>query len=97
MSKKRRGSDGPLAKTFNIEARDHLSSEIAILFYSAGFPFDVARNPYFISAFTYAANSSISSCLPPSYNSIRTTMLQREKSNILKLLQLIKDTWPKNV
>lgn len=94
MSKKRRGSDGPLEKAFNNEARDHLSSEIARLFYSAGLPFNVARNPYFISAFTYAANSSISSYLPPSYNSIRTTMLQREKANILKLLQPIKDTWP---
>jgi hypothetical protein len=94
MSKKRRGSDRTLEKAFNNEARDHLSSEIVRLFYSVGLPFNVARNPYFISAFTYAANSSISSYLPPSYNSIRTTMLQREKANILKLLQPIKDTWP---
>lgn len=94
MSKKRRGSDVPLAKAFNNEARDHLSSEIARLFYSAGLPFNVAKNPYFISAFTNAANSFISGYLPPSYNSIRTTMLQREKANILKLLQTIKDTWP---
>lgn len=94
MSKKRRQSDGPLAKAFNNEARDHLSSEIARLFYSAGLPFNVARNPYFINAFTYAANISISGYLPPSYNSIRTAMLQREKANILKLLKPIKDTWP---
>ncbi|XP_050890118.1 uncharacterized protein LOC127095479 [Lathyrus oleraceus] len=98
MSKKRRESDGPLAKAFNNETRDHLSSEIARLFYSASLSFNIVRNPYFISAFTYAANSSISGYLPPSYNFISITMLQREKANILKLLQPIKDTWPeKNV
>ncbi|XP_058750554.1 uncharacterized protein LOC131623560 [Vicia villosa] len=93
-NKKKRGSDGPLSKAFNNEARDHLSSEIARLFYSAGMSFNVARNPYFISAFTYAANTYISGYIPPSYNAIRTSMLQREKANILKLLQPIKYTWP---
>lgn len=93
-NKRRRGTEGPLAKAFNNEARDHLSSEIARLFYSAGLPFNVARNPYFVSAFTYAANTSISGYLSPGYNAIRTTMLQKEKNNILKLLQPIKDTWP---
>jgi len=95
-SKRKRGSDGPLDKAFNNAARDHLSSEIARLFYSAGLPFNVARNPYFISAFSYAASTSISGFLPPGYNSIRTTMLQREKANVLKLLQPIKDKWPEN-
>lgn len=46
MNEKRRGHDGPLAKAFNDEARDHVSSEIARLFCSAGLPFNVARNPY---------------------------------------------------
>ncbi|PNX78363.1 hypothetical protein L195_g034341 [Trifolium pratense] len=92
-NKRRRGDDGPLSKAFNNEARDHLSAQIARLFYSSGLPFNVARNPYFISAFSYAANTNISGYIPPSYNAIRTTMLQREKSNIMKLLQPIKDTW----
>ncbi|GAU32553.1 hypothetical protein TSUD_218110 [Trifolium subterraneum] len=92
-NKRRRGDDGPLSKAFNNEARDHLSAQIARLFYAAGLPFNVARNPYFISAFSYAANTNISGYIPPSYNAIRTTMLQREKSNIMKLLQPIKDTW----
>jgi hypothetical protein len=87
-SKRRRGSDGPIAKAFNNEARDHLSAEIARLFYTAGLPFNVAKNPHFIKAFTYAANTSISGYVPPNYNSIRTTMLPRER-----LLQPIKDTW----
>ncbi|GAU28989.1 hypothetical protein TSUD_391900 [Trifolium subterraneum] len=92
-NKRRRGTDGPLSMAFSNEARDHLSAQIARLFYSAGLPFNVARNPYFISAFTYAADTNISAYIPPSYNALRTTMLQREKSNIMKLLQPIKDTW----
>ncbi|GAU49563.1 hypothetical protein TSUD_191890 [Trifolium subterraneum] len=92
-NKRRRGDDGPLSKAYNNEAREHLSAQIARLFYAAGLPFNVARNPYFISAFSYAANTNISGYIPPSYDAIRTTMLQREKSNIMKLLQPIKDTW----
>ncbi|KAJ1381854.1 Zinc finger, BED-type [Sesbania bispinosa] len=90
---KRRRAETPIGRAFNNEARDHLSCEIARLFYSAGLPFNLARNPYFISAFSYAANNPISGFLPPSYNAIRTTLLQREKAHILKLLQPIKDTW----
>lgn len=59
-NKKIRGSDEPLLKAFNNEAKDHLSCEIARLFYFAGLPFNVARNPYFTSAFSYAANTTIS-------------------------------------
>ncbi|XP_027342768.1 uncharacterized protein LOC113855350 [Abrus precatorius] len=93
-SKRRRAIESPLGRAFNNEARDHLSCEIARMFYSAGLPFNITRNPHFISAFTYAANTSISGFLPPSYNAIRTSMLQREKAHILRLLQPIKDTWP---
>jgi hypothetical protein len=92
-NKRRRGTDGPVSKAFNNEARDHLSAQIARLFYAAGLPFNVARNPYFFSAFSYAANTSISGYIPPSYNALRTSLLQREKANIMKLLQPIKETW----
>lgn len=58
-----RDTEGPLAKAFNNVARDHLSSEIAKLFYSASLSFNVVRNPYFVGAFTYVANTSISGYL----------------------------------
>ncbi|WJX88662.1 hypothetical protein P8452_70726 [Trifolium repens] len=35
-NKRRRGTDGPVSKAFNNEARDHLSAQIARLFYAAG-------------------------------------------------------------
>ncbi|GAU10528.1 hypothetical protein TSUD_419450, partial [Trifolium subterraneum] len=38
-------------------------------------------------------NTSISGYVPPNYNFIRKTMLQREKNNVEKLLQPIKGTW----
>lgn len=94
-SKKRRGMRGALEKTFNNEeARDHLTGEIARFIYSAGLPFNVVRNPHFISALSYAANTSFSDFLPPSCNAIRTTCMEREKADILKMLQIFKSTWP---
>ncbi|XP_027337443.1 uncharacterized protein LOC113851164 [Abrus precatorius] len=92
-SKRRRG--GPLERVFNNTARDHLTCEIARMFYSAGLSFNIARNPYFVSSYTFAANTQILGFLPPGYNAIRTSLLQKENANIVKLLQPIKDTWPK--
>ena len=51
-----------IEKSYNNEACQHLHKEIARLFFSVGLPFHIARNPYSISAFTYAANTHISSC-----------------------------------
>ena len=84
-SKKRRisgsstGSDTALEKAFNIGAREQLHSEIARMFYSAGLPFHLARNPYYASSYTFAANHNISGYLPPGYNLLRTTLLKKEK------------------
>ena len=104
-AKRRRSSDasgsgtmsgGAIGKAFNIKERDHLMVEIARMFYSAGLPFHLARNPYFVSAFSYAATHNIPSFVPPGYNLLRTTLLQREKANINNLLQPIKSTWEQN-
>eukprot|EP00268_Persea_americana_P064083 TRINITY_DN8394_c0_g1_i1.p1 TRINITY_DN8394_c0_g1~~TRINITY_DN8394_c0_g1_i1.p1 ORF type:complete len:495 (-),score=69.08 TRINITY_DN8394_c0_g1_i1:901-2232(-) len=96
-SKKRKasgsGSSNPIEKAFNIGARDQLHAEIARMFYSAGLPFQLARNPHFVNAFTFAANSPLTSYVPPGYNMLRTSLLQREKANIERLLQPIKGTW----
>lgn len=61
-------SRGTLARAFNVGAREELNHLIARMFYSAGLPFNLARNPYFRSAFTYAANHNIVGYLPPGYN-----------------------------
>ncbi|GFY81043.1 hypothetical protein Acr_01g0008520 [Actinidia rufa] len=58
-------SGGAIGKAFNIKERDHLMVEIARMFYSAGLPFHLARNPYFVSAFSYTATHNIPGFVPP--------------------------------
>ena len=52
--------------------------------------FHFARNPYYARAFKSA--SQLPGYVPPGYNALRTTLLQKEKSNIENLLEPIKKT-----
>ncbi|XP_058180780.1 uncharacterized protein LOC131299188 [Rhododendron vialii] len=63
------------------------------MFYSRGLPFNLARNPHYVSSYMYAANHSIPGYIPPGYNLLRTRLLQRERANIERLLDPIKGTW----
>ncbi|XP_077239687.1 uncharacterized protein LOC143880580 [Tasmannia lanceolata] len=96
---KRRKTSGPsgsvsaIEKAFNMAARDHLHGEIARMFYSGGLPFHLARNPHYASSYSYAANNPISGYLPPGYNLLRTTLLQKERANVDRLLQPLRETW----
>ncbi|GFZ11620.1 hypothetical protein Acr_23g0000050 [Actinidia rufa] len=89
-------SGGAIGKTFNIKERDHVMVEIARMFYSAGLPFHLARNPYFVSVFSHDATHNIPGLVPLEYNLLRTTLLQREKANVDNLLQPIRSTWEQN-
>ncbi|XP_028114155.1 uncharacterized protein LOC114312138 [Camellia sinensis] len=57
-------SSNLIRKAFNIGARERLNGEIARIFYSAGLPFHLARNPYYVSAFTFAASNNIQEYVP---------------------------------
>ncbi|KAL0418818.1 UNVERIFIED_CONTAM: hypothetical protein Sradi_1295300 [Sesamum radiatum] len=63
------------------------------MFYSGGLPFNLARNPYYVRAFSLVANNNIAGYVPPGYNSLRTKLLQKEKANIENLLEYTKSTW----
>jgi hypothetical protein len=91
-SKKRKTSSA-IADAFNVKARETLDFEIARMFYSAGLPFHLTRNPYFRRAFSYAANNSIPGYQPHGYNKLRTTLLHNKRSHVENLLQPIKNTW----
>ncbi|GAV81195.1 DUF659 domain-containing protein [Cephalotus follicularis] len=93
LKKRKTGSVSAIEKAFNISEREHLDYEIVRMFYSAGLPFNLASNPYFQSAFTYAANHNIVGYLPPGYNLLRTTILQKEKANIDRLCTNIRNSW----
>lgn len=59
------------------------------------------RNPYFVEAFRFAAENYIPGYVPPGYNLLRTTLLQKERAtllqkeraNIERLLEPTKKTW----
>ncbi|XP_030963547.1 uncharacterized protein LOC115984664 [Quercus lobata] len=68
-------------------------SLITRTFYSAGLPFHFAKNPYWIEMIKFAANNNLVGYIPPGYNKLRTTLLQKERAHIEKLLRSIKDTW----
>lgn len=82
-----------IENAFNLCERDHLDHEIARMFYSAGLPFNLARNPYFQSSYAYAANHNIVGYVTPGYNKLRTTLLQKEKDNVDVLLSTIRSGW----
>ncbi|XP_075636663.1 uncharacterized protein LOC142608889 [Castanea sativa] len=66
------------------------------MFYTGGLPFNFARNLYYCSSYSYAASHSIPGYVPPGYNTLRTTLLQREKAHVDRLLKPIKDFWLEN-
>ncbi|GKA25224.1 putative zinc transporter protein [Tanacetum coccineum] len=91
--KKRKASSSPLVRAFDVDTRTQLDQEIARMFFTGGLPFNLARNPYYLRAFTFAANQNLGGYVPPGYNKLRTTLLQQEKANVEKLLKPIKETW----
>ncbi|XP_058005468.1 uncharacterized protein LOC131181423 [Hevea brasiliensis] len=58
-----------------------------------GLPFNFARNPYYVSSYSFTANHALGGYVPSGYNKLRTTLLQQEKANIERLLEPIKSTW----
>ncbi|KAI8550646.1 hypothetical protein RHMOL_Rhmol06G0123300 [Rhododendron molle] len=91
--KRKAAGNSLLEKAMNMGARKTLHSHIARMFYSAGLPFHLARNPYFISAFQFAVENNIPGYVPPGYNLLRTTLHQKERAHIALLLEPIKKTW----
>ncbi|KAG6466858.1 hypothetical protein ZIOFF_075342 [Zingiber officinale] len=97
LTKKRKGQLGPLEKAFNLNARDELHSEIARLFYTGGLSFNIARNSHYVRVFSLATQRTIPGYLPPGYNLLRTSLLQKEKAHIEKLLEPTKTAWKQKV
>ena len=88
--KKRKGM-GPLEKAFQNEAREQCDGEVSRMFYTGGLSFNLARNPHYRNSYVRA--SQIPGYVPPGYNALRTTLLQKERKNIEMHLQPLKNTW----
>ena len=85
--------NSPLERAFNNQCREQLDSLIVRTFYSVDFLFHFAKNPYWIKMIKFAANNNLASYIPPSYNKLKTTLSQKERAHIEKLLRSIKDIW----
>jgi len=82
---------GPLEKPFQNEAREQCDGEVSRMFYTGGLSFNLARNPHYRNSYVRA--SQIPGYVPPGYNALRTTLLQKERKNIEMHLQPLKNTW----
>ncbi|KAK8569053.1 hypothetical protein V6N12_007585 [Hibiscus sabdariffa] len=63
-SKKSNSSLSPLARSFDMNYRAQLDEGIARMFYIGGLPFNLARNPHYHRAFTFAATHNIHGYVP---------------------------------
>lgn len=70
-----------IEKTFNLEIREQLHTEIVKMFYSASLPFHLTRN-ILCEAFSYAANNYMSGYSTLGYNMLITTLTQIERANV---------------
>ena len=91
--KRRKISDTPIGKAFDMQTRAQLDAQLARMFYTRGLPFNLAKNPYYVSSYSFAANQALGGYVPPGYNKLRTTLLQQEKANVERLLEPVKSTW----
>ncbi|KAJ9538835.1 hypothetical protein OSB04_031568 [Centaurea solstitialis] len=90
---KRKGIATPIERDLGVEVRDQLDQEIARMYCIGGLPFNLARNPHYLRAFQFASNNKINGYVPPGYNNLRTTLLQKEKNNVHRLLDPLRSTW----
>ena len=89
-------ANSPLERAFQNSFRHELDSRIARMFYIGGLSFHFTRNPNYRSSYAYVANHNILGYVSPRYNVLRTTLLQKERANVERLLKPIKDSWLAN-
>ncbi|KAF8400496.1 hypothetical protein HHK36_013794 [Tetracentron sinense] len=92
FGKKRKG-DNSIAKSFNVAARDELDHLIARTFYASGLSFNLIRSPYFRQMIKHACDSQLKGYTVPTYDRLRTTLLQAEKANVELHLSSIRQSW----
>ncbi|KAH7565899.1 hypothetical protein JRO89_XS08G0035200 [Xanthoceras sorbifolium] len=86
-------ASGSSSKTCSTGASNYYGLQMQLPNVERGLSFHFARNPHYVRAFTKAYNNTIEGYVPPAYNALRTTLLQKEKINIERMLGLIKSNW----
>lgn len=78
---------------FNMATREDTDTKVARFFYGCGISFNVARSPLWIDA-VKAINESPRGYRAPGSEKIRTTLLDKEKTNVEGKLMIVKQDWP---
>ncbi|XP_074347289.1 uncharacterized protein LOC141686133 [Apium graveolens] len=65
------------------------------MLYASALPFSLLKNPFFRRFCWRLSNSKVAGYVPPTYNRMRTTLLEQEKAHINVLLQPFRDSWKK--
>ena len=86
---------GTLESCFNVVDRDEVDKEMAHMIYASTLPFSLVKNPYFRRFCLRLSNSRVADYVRPTYNRMRTTLLENEKSHVNFLLQSFRDSWKK--
>ncbi|KAF8407213.1 hypothetical protein HHK36_006340 [Tetracentron sinense] len=92
FGKKRKG-DNSISKSFDVVAWDELDHLIARTFYASGLSFNLIRSPYFRKMIKHACDSQLKGYVVPTYDRLRTTLLQAEKANVELHLKSIRQSW----
>ena len=86
----------PLERAFQNAARAELDNRIGRMFYAGRLSFHFTRNPNYRNSYAYATTHAIPGYVPPRYDVLRTTLLQKERANVKRLLKPIKHFWLAN-
>ena len=73
--KRKKIDNSSIGKALNIQTRARLYTEIARMFYTGGLPFNLAKNPYYVSSYSFATNHALDGYMSPSCNGLRITLL----------------------
>lgn len=88
-SKKRKSAFSPIARAFGVEVRDQLDQEIARMFYSAGLPFNLARNPHYHRSYQFAAINKIDGYVLPVIISSERTYYGKKETMLITYWNLL--------
>lgn len=89
------GKQQTLGAAWDPRKKERVDAAVARFFYHDHVAFNVARSPYFIEMVQEIARYG-PTYKPPSYETLRTTLLQKEKAAIECALESVHESWAKN-
>ncbi|XP_074374238.1 uncharacterized protein LOC141714626 [Apium graveolens] len=93
--KQQKNLKGTVESCFNVVNRDECDKELARMLYASALPFSLVKNPFFRRFCWRLSNSKVVGYVPPTYNRMRTNLLEQEKAHVNVLLQPFRDSWNK--